>query len=66
MFTTTFIVTSANDYSYRTVAFSKVVTNYGGGYSPNTGVFTASKSGVYYFYWQVRVKVAFGKVVTKY
>ncbi|OWF53310.1 Complement C1q-like protein 4 [Mizuhopecten yessoensis] len=36
-----------------TIKFSRVITNVGNGYKANSGVFTCTASGLYYFSWSV-------------
>lgn len=36
---------------HATVVYDAVKTNFGGGYDPITGVFTAPSDGLYYFSW---------------
>ena len=53
MFTATLRDTHTSDYENRIIAYDKMITNYGRGFNSRTGVFTAPKSGDYYFYWKL-------------
>ena len=37
------------------IIFDTVISNYGSGYNPSTGIFTADKSGWYTFFYDIRV-----------
>ena len=47
-----------NPGAHHTLVFDVDKTNVGSAYSPNTGVFTAPRSGVYVFIWKIRMYVA--------
>jgi hypothetical protein len=44
-----------NPSRYHTVIFDTAITNVGGGYHPNTGVFIVPESGLYVFTWVQRM-----------
>ncbi|XP_062598299.1 multimerin-2-like [Saccostrea cucullata] len=48
------VTSGSSSWSSGTLVFNKVINNVGGGYNPNTGIFTAPLNGDYVFYVSIQ------------
>ncbi|XP_062598300.1 multimerin-2-like [Saccostrea cucullata] len=48
------VTSSSTSWNSGTLVFNKVINNVGGGYNPNTGIFTAPLNGDYVFYVSIQ------------